>query len=59
VCVHPNDERYKSMVGKMVKVPMTDRIIPGEKDPIRPCHPHAPSTLIYYTCESLLTSYGM
>jgi valyl-tRNA synthetase len=29
VCVHPNDERYASMVGKTVRVPFVDRDIPG------------------------------
>ena len=28
VAVHPNDERYKHLVGKMVKLPLTDREIP-------------------------------
>lgn len=28
VCVHPNDERYKHFIGQMVKVPMTDRLVP-------------------------------
>ena len=28
VAVHPDDERYKSSVGRMVRVPGTDRIIP-------------------------------
>lgn len=28
VCVHPEDERYQSMIGKMVKLPLTDRLIP-------------------------------
>ncbi len=28
VAVHPDDERYKSAVGRMVRVPGTDRIIP-------------------------------
>ncbi len=28
VAVHPDDERYKSYVGKMVKLPLTDREIP-------------------------------
>jgi valyl-tRNA synthetase len=30
VCVHPDDERYKSFIGKHVKVPFTDRLIPGD-----------------------------
>jgi valyl-tRNA synthetase len=28
VAVHPDDERYKNLVGKMVKIPFTDREIP-------------------------------
>ena len=28
VCVHPEDERYKKYIGKMMKVPFTDREIP-------------------------------
>jgi hypothetical protein len=32
VCVHPEDERYKAFVGKKVKVPMTDREIPGKQN---------------------------
>jgi len=28
VAVHPNDERYKNYIGKMVKLPLTDREIP-------------------------------
>lgn len=28
VAVHPDDERYKSWIGKMVKLPLTDREIP-------------------------------
>lgn len=28
VAVHPEDERYKSLVGKMLKLPLTDRVIP-------------------------------
>ncbi len=28
VMVHPEDERYKAMLGKMVKLPLTDREIP-------------------------------
>ena len=28
VVVHPEDERYKSLVGKMLKLPLTDREIP-------------------------------
>ena len=29
VCVHPDDERYKHLIGRMVKVPMSERLIPG------------------------------
>lgn len=28
VAVHPEDERYKHLVGKMLKLPLTDRLIP-------------------------------
>jgi valyl-tRNA synthetase len=28
VAVHPNDERYKHLVGKMVRLPLTGRLIP-------------------------------
>jgi len=28
VAVHPDDERYKNLIGKMVKLPLTDREIP-------------------------------
>jgi len=28
VMVHPEDKRYKSMIGKKVKLPLTDRLIP-------------------------------
>jgi valyl-tRNA synthetase len=28
VAVHPDDARYKELIGKFVKIPMTDRIIP-------------------------------
>lgn len=28
VAVHPNDERYKNLVGKTVKLPLTDRSLP-------------------------------
>lgn len=28
VAVHPNDERYQDLIGKMVKLPLTDREIP-------------------------------
>lgn len=28
VAVHPDDERYKSMIGKTIKLPLTDREIP-------------------------------
>lgn len=33
LAVHPSDERYKDVIGKMVHVPMTDRIIPIVTDP--------------------------
>jgi valyl-tRNA synthetase len=29
VCVHPDDERYKKFIGKLVKVPMSTRLVPG------------------------------
>jgi len=32
VAVHPDDERYASLVGKMVHLPLTDRVIPIIKD---------------------------
>jgi len=28
VCVHPEDERYQRFIGKMARVPMTDRTVP-------------------------------
>jgi valyl-tRNA synthetase len=28
VAVHPDDDRYKHLIGKMVKVPLTDRVVP-------------------------------
>ncbi len=28
VAVHPKDERYKHLIGKMVRLPLTDRLIP-------------------------------
>jgi valyl-tRNA synthetase len=28
VAAHPEDERYKSLIGKMLKLPLTDRLIP-------------------------------
>ncbi|WP_027187500.1 valine--tRNA ligase [Desulfovibrio cuneatus] len=28
VCVHPEDERYTALVGKKVRLPLTDRLIP-------------------------------
>ncbi len=28
VCVHPEDERYKHLVGKKLRLPLTDRLIP-------------------------------
>jgi valyl-tRNA synthetase len=30
VAVHPDDDRYKRFIGKMVKVPMVNRLIPGK-----------------------------
>ena len=33
IAVHPDDERYKDIVGKMLKLPMTDREIPVIADP--------------------------
>jgi len=33
VAVHPDDERYKSILGKKVKLPLTDREIPVVADP--------------------------
>ncbi|PIE45132.1 MAG: valine--tRNA ligase [Gammaproteobacteria bacterium] len=33
LAVHPDDARYKDVIGKMVHVPMTDRIIPVVTDP--------------------------
>ena len=33
VMVHPEDERYKHMIGKMVKLPLTEREIPIIADP--------------------------
>ena len=33
VAVHPDDERYKTIVGKKVKLPLTDREIPIIADP--------------------------
>ncbi|HNX31113.1 MAG TPA: valine--tRNA ligase [Holophaga sp.] len=32
IAVHPDDERFKSLVGKMVKLPLTDREIPVVAD---------------------------
>lgn len=29
VCVHPEDPRFQRFIGKMVQVPMSDRLIPG------------------------------
>jgi valyl-tRNA synthetase len=34
VCVHPEDPRYQKFIGKMVKVPMTDRVIPVIADEV-------------------------
>lgn len=28
VAVHPDDERYKHLIGKLVRIPLTDRLIP-------------------------------
>jgi valyl-tRNA synthetase len=28
VAVHPDDERYKHLIGKLVRIPLTDRVIP-------------------------------
>jgi len=28
VCVHPSDERYKHLIGKMVTIPLVNRDIP-------------------------------
>ncbi len=28
VAVHPDDERYRALIGKLIKLPLTDRIIP-------------------------------
>lgn len=33
LAVHPNDSRYTHIVGKMVHVPLTDRVIPVLSDP--------------------------
>ncbi|MBR0572894.1 MULTISPECIES: valine--tRNA ligase [Pasteurellaceae] len=33
LAVHPDDERYRDIIGQMVHVPMTDRIIPVVTDP--------------------------
>ena len=33
LAVHPDDERYKDVIGKLVHVPMTDRVIPVVADP--------------------------
>ncbi len=33
LAVHPDDERYKEVIGKMVHVPMTERTIPIVTDP--------------------------
>lgn len=34
VAVHPDDERYKALIGKMAKVPFVDREIPVIADPV-------------------------
>ena len=31
LCVHPLDDRFKHFVGRQVRVPMTDRLIPGQQ----------------------------
>jgi valyl-tRNA synthetase len=31
ICVHPEDDRYSKFIGKMVKVPMQERTIPGAR----------------------------
>ncbi len=31
VCVHPEDTRYQHLIGKLVRVPMIDREIPGNE----------------------------
>ena len=36
VAVHPDDERYKSLIGKMIALPLTDRQIPIIADSILP-----------------------
>ena len=33
VAVHPDDERYRSLIGKEVRLPLTDRKIPIIADP--------------------------
>ena len=41
VAVNPDDERYKDIVGKMLKLPMTDREIPVIADPyVDMCEDH-------------------
>ena len=30
VCVHPDDPRYRDLVGLLLRVPTTDRLIPGK-----------------------------
>lgn len=32
IAVHPDDERYKALIGKKVKLPLTDRLIPVVAD---------------------------
>jgi valyl-tRNA synthetase len=34
VAVHPDDERYRALIGEMVRLPLTDRLIPVVADPI-------------------------
>lgn len=36
VAVHPDDERYTSMIGKMIRLPLTGRLIPIIADKILP-----------------------
>lgn len=34
VCVHPEDERYRHLIGRKVRVPFCDRDIPGNQLPL-------------------------
>ncbi len=36
VAVHPDDERYKSLIGKQIRLPIVDRLIPIVADEILP-----------------------